>query len=457
MPAVRSTPPEDRFRPAVSELALARWWHSARFGTPLQTSTGDLIEILHRGSWSHGLGPDFQDAMIVRDGRDLVSGSVELHLRSSDWRNHGHHLDPAYNDVILHAVLSDNSIETRRADGQLVPVVTLDVPFAELVDLTATTGDWSRVGGAVCAEALARERPADVKALLWTLGDRRLAAKTARLEARLTALPPAEVLYQEIMDGLGFMANREPMNALAQRMPISLLEEVLATAPRAERFPVALALFLGCGGFLPLSPHDGERVAISPSMQATIEAHWARYGAPWIDERLPATAWRRARVRPSNDPLLRLCAAAALVSTAAEGFTGTMLGLVRQSAQPAKGLAELSQNATGQWLGEQRATAIVANALLPFAFALAEQTADEGLLDAASAAWERLPSAGANEITRRAIRQVAGKSSLRGLGERGHQGLIHLDMTLCQPRRCFECPIGMQVAMEAESIADLER
>src|SRR5690606_19253657 len=135
MPAVRSTPPEDRFRPAVSELALARWWHSARFGTPLQTSTGDLIEILHRGSWSHGLGPDFQDAMIVRDGRDLVSGSVELHLRSSDWRNHGHHLDPAYNDVILHAVLSDNSVETRRADGQLVPVVTLDVPFAELVDL----------------------------------------------------------------------------------------------------------------------------------------------------------------------------------------------------------------------------------------------------------------------------------------------------------------------------------
>src|SRR5215211_6634175 len=55
----------------------------------------------HRGTWTHGFGPDFRDAMIVIDGRDLVAGSIELHLRSGGWRAHGHHLDPRYNEVVL--------------------------------------------------------------------------------------------------------------------------------------------------------------------------------------------------------------------------------------------------------------------------------------------------------------------------------------------------------------------
>ncbi|HEU5434067.1 MAG TPA: hypothetical protein VFU81_20525, partial [Thermomicrobiales bacterium] len=64
--------------------------------------------------------------------------------------------------------------------------------------------------------------------------------------------------------------------------------------------------------------------------------------------------------------------------------------------------------------------------------------------------WERLPGLEANERTRRALRQVAGAARIPGLGARGGQGLMHLDVTLCAPRRCFECPIA-RVVIAAET------
>jgi hypothetical protein len=85
---------------------------------------------------------------------------------------------------------------------------------------------------------------------------------------------------------------------------------------------------------------------------------------------------------------------------------------------------------------------MVASAIIPFVFALAARTGDAHLAERVSWQWERLPAAAANSVTRRATRQVAGSAPLGRIGARGAQGLIHLDTTLCQPRRCFECPIA---------------
>jgi hypothetical protein len=88
---------------------------------------------------------------------------------------------------------------------------------------------------------------------------------------------------------------------------------------------------------------------------------------------------------------------------------------------------------------------LLTNAVVPFALALAEQTGDAALLEAAARAWERLPAAEPNDVTRRAERQVAGQARLGKLGGRGLQGLIQLDSTLCAPRRCYECPVARAV------------
>lgn len=97
---------------------------------------------------------------------------------------------------------------------------------------------------------------------------------------------------------------------------------------------------------------------------------------------------------------------------------------------------------------------MTASVFLPFAVAYANHTGDAALLDAAASAWERLPASGRSRPVKRALRQVAGESRLTGLGERGQQGLLLLDRSLCTPRRCFECPIAQAVIADDASRDD---
>lgn len=85
----------------VPELAVSAAWQAQGFAGPLRTVDGRLVEVVHRGTWTHGFGPDFRDALLLFDGREMRAGSVEVHLRTAAWVGHGHHLDPRYDDVYL--------------------------------------------------------------------------------------------------------------------------------------------------------------------------------------------------------------------------------------------------------------------------------------------------------------------------------------------------------------------
>jgi hypothetical protein len=427
----------------VPELAVSAAWHGQRFRGSLRTVDDRAVEVVHRGTWSNGFGPDFRDALILFDGHDLRSGSVEVHVHSAAWTQHGHHLDPRYGDVILHVVLQHDGSETRRCDGAVVPIVALEPFLTGRPMVNTPIADWSRFGEEVCAPDLARSDPTEIRAILWRLGDSRLAAKSARLEARLTAEPPAEVLYQELWDGFGFHANREPMRTLAGHVPLAAIESALATV-NGRRLSLARGLLFGAAGFLPLSPADAAIACMAPDQVREAEELWTSHGAAWWETSLSPTAWTRARVRPANHPVARLGAAAAL-----DGLVTELLAPLRNGADPVAVLRALTATTEAPAIGLDRARALIANALLPFALALAEQTGDVSLSNGAAAAWERLPAAESNEATRRAERQIAGDRPLGPLGSRGQQGLLHLDATLCAPRRCFECPIAERVMAEA--------
>ena len=439
--------------PHITERDVSAAWNDGLFRGPFVLADGRSVEIVHRGTWTHGFGPDFRDAMISFDGTELASGSVELHLRTSGWRAHGHHLDPRYNDVVLHVVLMDDGAETRRLDGKILPVLELPPECHELIR-PRTDVDWSLVGGDVCAATIARERPAAIREAIWRLGDTRLGAKVARLEARLLSRPPAEVLYAEIWDGLGYSANREPMQELARLLPLNAIESVLAIVAPAERRAAAAGLLFGVAGFLPISPPDANAAGWTPADSAAAEDAWRRFGSAWYGSTLPSTAWTRARVRPANHPALRLAAGASLLAGAAEGLLPAMLTAVRDGVDVPGLLREHAVSNGRTLLGDDRATGIVVNAVIPFALALAEHTGDFALGEAAAKLWEGLPAAESNELTRRAARQVAGDVRISGLGARGQQGLIQLDQTLCRPRRCFECPIAA-VVLHKRDVPDL--
>jgi len=97
------------------------WQHKLFETRHLECSDGSKIIIKNVGKYTQMSGPDFSEAQIYIDNQ-LWVGSVEIHKQSSEWYDHQHHLDAAYNNVILHVVWEDNQIIY---DQNNVPLMTL--------------------------------------------------------------------------------------------------------------------------------------------------------------------------------------------------------------------------------------------------------------------------------------------------------------------------------------------
>ena len=428
----------------ITEIDLCRAWLRLPRSIALTTTTGQSVDVIHLGTWTHGLGPDFRDAIVAFDGGPAQHGSVELHLRSRGWIDHRHHLDPRYNDVILHVAGADDSAEIRRADGKVIPTVVLDI---QATAGASSAADWSIVGGDVCAERLSRENPGLIRGILARLGDARMTARAARIESLLTDAPPEAVLYAEVLDALGYASNRQPMRELVERLPW----HVVTALPASGGGPFAglCATLLGAAGFLPMSDREIGLAGLEPAVALGLAEDWRGVRSDWGIEPLPATSWSLARIRPANHPIRRLVQAAAIMAGSALHPGSRCLGRLREGSDPTEDITDLVESSGAPAIGRDRARAMTTNVLIPFGFAVASQSADSDLAERTARLWESLPAAESNERTRRAIRQVTGDVGLKRFGARVHQGLIHLDQTLCAPRRCYECPIAATVVHDA--------
>ena len=84
------------------------------------------MRVLHPGRRVGGPGPDFRDAVVTVDGVER-RGDVELHVRASAFRSHGHANDAAYARLALHVVYrADEGAETPLALGGSVPVAAFE-------------------------------------------------------------------------------------------------------------------------------------------------------------------------------------------------------------------------------------------------------------------------------------------------------------------------------------------
>ena len=90
---------------------------------------GGGCRVIFPGRRGRGPGPDFRGAVIAGPSAIPVRGDVELHVRASDFRGHGHHRDPAYQNIVLHVVFHDDepaaSGATPLPGGGAAPVVAL--------------------------------------------------------------------------------------------------------------------------------------------------------------------------------------------------------------------------------------------------------------------------------------------------------------------------------------------
>lgn len=409
-----------------------------------------MLHVLYPGRPSSGVGPDFQDALLITEDGDFVRGDVEVHIRQRDWRAHGHHLDSRYNHVVLHLFLQGERDKTCLESGTRVPEVLLISP------LHTSTSSNSQSGGAIplgapplfllngrqiVAAPMESLRLLSLKELEQALddaGERRFLHKASAMLKRLRGGDAQEILYAGLMEGLGYSRNRNTMLLLAGGLPLRQLRKLMGQ--RADQLALE-ALLLGTAGLLPHQSGDSLPIGEARERSGELADIWHSMGEPLA---VTAGMWNRSGLRPQNSPERRLVGASCLIEEYwSAGLVDGLRNLVEKGSQTEieKGL---EVGSSGFWanhldfhhpvahqapvlIGRSRAREIVINVLMPFFYARAHLLGDGNLKRRISDLYCRFPPGQDNEITRevKALLMVSNVCRPVVNSARRQQGLIH--------------------------------
>ncbi len=188
----------------IPERLLAKLWKErAARQTGLRTEAGKRVRVVYPGRPGTAAGPDFRDAILEVEGIGTITGDVELHIRQSDWKSHGHGGDPNYNGVVVHGALEVQSGEMRLQSGGQAPVVDLKAlleegPEGELASDFQQVDLWEVLAGRGYAEPRSLD---EAGRTLDRAGDQRFQLKARWLLDRIRVQGPDQALYQALMEG----------------------------------------------------------------------------------------------------------------------------------------------------------------------------------------------------------------------------------------------------------------
>ncbi|MGD1018569.1 MAG: DUF2851 family protein [Verrucomicrobiia bacterium] len=430
----------------VSERLVQCIWYDQRVNSgSLRTTDGRAVRVVFQGWWNLEAGPDFRHATLQIGDEPEHTGDIEIHLRAEDWDHHGHEHDRHFNDVILHVVLWEARSQhvPRTRAGQIIPQIViqhqLDSPLEQLYDELDLDSYPHNVGNhhGQCSHVLHALPPESLAALLDTAGEERFAAKVRRFLRWIHRVGPEQAFYEGWMEALGYKANKAAFRLLAQRVPVSDIND-----HRSHLGPI----LFGVANFLPTGAPTARNTAAAAHVRRLWNAWW-KLRPDREDRILPAGAWRFPGVRPANHPHRRLGAAVALLKKHPK-LMEKVVGAVESGGDPATFFSEIrddywsrhftlggkTQSRASELIGLDRAREIVANIALPFVAAYAESNGDAKLYEAAKTGYSRLPAAPSNSILRLAASQLFDNAPLARRATkttRQQQGLMQVFHDFC--------------------------
>lgn len=444
--------------PDIAEKEVVRLWSDIARRAFLVSEDGELITVVNTGRPNDSPGADFREATVQNNGI-LYHGDIEIHVRSSQWREHRHHRDSNYNRVVLHVALRRDEATSCSTshDGKTIPLVTLQKYLEN--DSEAQPGASSATVGLIpCCQQNARRLPSErLAVLLDTAGERRFHEKAARMRREIAGAGAAECLYRYIMSALGYSRNKLPFRELAHRLPLQYLENSSREIAVEENILAHLqGLLLGAAGLLP-SQRPGCQVHRETGLPRLepLSAVWHPVSM------MSCNDWCLFRVRPLNYPVRRLIAMSyLLVKHRREGLLNGILRAAR-TALPDGRSAVLEEALTvtvdGYWafhydygaelrkkcvtlLGKERVAEIIINVLLPFVFAYGTATSQPWLAEKTMIAYLKYHVPPGNAITREMMARLSPNPFPVTTACR-QQGLIYLYQHYCVPGKCEVCKV----------------
>jgi hypothetical protein len=432
---------EDQDSPP-ERLLQAIWQHQRLLRDQLRTLDGQAVQVLHPGFQSLEGGPDFRGAVIQLGEEPPRSGDVEVDVRSSGWRAHGHDRNPSFKNVLLHVVW-----ECERPASGTPPAMplraALDAPLGELSlwlggeSIPALPTDQR---GRCCAAIMSLSRDRLLE-LLHQAAAVRLRSKAAQFDARARQAGWEQSLWEGLFRALGYRHNIWPMQRLAELRPLWLNEA-----------PDGLAVQARLMGLSALLPVDVAR--IEPGADGYLRRIWDLW---WRDrdacseEILPRSLWRLHGLRPANHPQRRLALASAWATS-----TQLPARLEHWCApeRPTRGLAaslfkvlEVAPDAFWSWhwtwrsarlerahplLGPDRVTDLAMNVILPWLWSRAAEGKNPALQERLEGYYMEWPPAQDNSVLRLARQRLLGTTQRRVLPDAAaQQGLLQVVRDFC--------------------------
>lgn len=407
------------------------WQYQLYNKQELQTTDGRSLNIIRVGNWNKESGPDFLHAQIKIDGI-VWFGSVEIHIHASDWKQHQHHLNPAFDNVILHVVW-EQTTSILYHDGSTIPTIVLkerveplmmkkyeqliekehhnELPCANYLKNISTLHKFSVLE----KSALNRvERKATEVSQFW---------KNQNKDWQQTA-------FQWVCRAYGFKVNSHAFASIGAKLPYQhLLKE-------RDSFEKVVALLFEVSGLMNTQSFSKKIIETAQHLRQKYSIH---------EYAMQRHEFRWSRLRPANFPEVRLVQLAAFL------YMNTHLiefllhlqcsGDTLAKFDSANYLIEAHQEdfPKARILGKESIFNIIINAIAPFRYAYGMYNADEAMKESAINLLQQIP-AERNRYTKYFHRyDFPMDTALES------QGVLEQYHFMCQEKRCLECQIGTAI------------
>ncbi len=400
----------------------------------LQTEKGEAIAIIHPGYHNDNAGPDFLDARI-KINNNLWAGSIEIHKHSSEWKQHNHHLDPAYDNVILHVVYKNDKPVVYR-NNKLIPTLVLknriEKNKIKKYQNLVFNSNW------IPCESRISQVDYIIKSFwLSRMASERLEEKTKRILPNLDILKNDwdRLSYHLIAQYFGLKVNNEAFKRLIESIPFEVILKYKNELTKIE------ALLLGHANLLQLAD-DEYSILLQKEYDFMAKKHRLH--------KMQSHEWKFSRMRPTNFPGLRIAQLAQLIHRE---------GRIFQKILKAASLKEMrklfSAKASQYWdqhyrlgkiskhqpkkIGTKVIDVLIINVAIPLLFSYGVKIDNQDFKDKAISMLEEIPPE-QNKIIKKWK-----ESSLSAENAAQSQALLYLKRKYCDEYKCLSCAIGGKI------------
>ena len=419
----------------MKESLLHFIWKTSLFSkSKLKTTSGAGIYIKSLGFQNFDSGPDFLNAQIEIEDQ-LWVGNVEMHIKSSNWYEHGHHTDMRYESVILHVVWEHDMAVFNKVNT-VIPTLVLKNYVAESIIANYQHIYLKKSNRLPCEKNLQKVDSLKFNHWLGRLFIERLEQKIIQLKLSYqeTNHDWEAVLFRSLTENFGLKTNRVAFKMLAEIVPINVVRKLSKDVELLE------SLFMGCAGLLENSKTD---------YKSKLYSNFLFLKQKFNLDQLPTGMVQFFRLRPLNFPTVRLAQLAALYHKNCALFTSS---IGSKSLQDLHGL--LQCNTTAFWdnhytfeteskkrrkpLASAFIDLLIINVIIPIKYFHARVHGSDCTSEIIALMEELKPEK--NRIT-----EMFNGLGVKATNAFNTQSLIQLNNAYCSKKRCLECVIGKEL------------